>query len=335
MRRLNILTWHVHGNYLLYLSQTPHEFFLPVKPGLPEGYAGRAGTFPWPNNVHEVPADQVRAMGFDCILFQSRKNYEEDQYQILSSWQQKLPRIYLEHDPPQENPTNQRHWVDDPNVLLVHVTPFNQLMWDSGRTPTRVIDHGVRLMQEVRYTGELKRGIVVINHLQQRGRRLGVDVFEQTRKHVPLDLVGMEAEGLDGLFEVQPPKLPAFMAQYRFFFNPIRWTSMGLAVIEAMMIGLPIIGLATTEMSAAIENGVSGYVKTDASRLVEHMQDLIRNPKEARRLGEGARRYAMERFNIHRFVRDWNVAFGLVTAHSASLSPSFIYQFPEPLGVLA
>lgn len=335
MRRLKILTWHVHGNYLLYLSQTPHEFYLPVRPGSPEGYTGRAGAFPWPDNVHEVPADQVRALDLDCILFQSRKNYEEDQYQILSSWQQKLPRIYLEHDPPQENPTNQRHWVDDPNVLLVHVTPFNRLMWDSGRTPTRVIDHGVFLMQDVCYTGELQRGIVVINHLQQRGRRLGVDVFEQTRKHIPLDLVGMEAEEMDGLFEVQPPKLPAFMARYRFFFNPIRWTSMGLAVIEAMMVGLPIIGLATTEMSAAIQNGVSGFVKTDVSPLIEHMLDLIRHPEEARRLGEGARRYATERFNIHRFVRDWNAAFGLVTVNPVSLRPSFIHQFAEPLGVSA
>ena len=24
--RLRILTWHVHGNYLYYLTQVPHEF---------------------------------------------------------------------------------------------------------------------------------------------------------------------------------------------------------------------------------------------------------------------------------------------------------------------
>ena len=26
--RLRILTWHVHGNYLWYLTQVPHEFYL-------------------------------------------------------------------------------------------------------------------------------------------------------------------------------------------------------------------------------------------------------------------------------------------------------------------
>jgi len=28
MRRLRILTWQVHGNYLYYLTHAPHEFFI-------------------------------------------------------------------------------------------------------------------------------------------------------------------------------------------------------------------------------------------------------------------------------------------------------------------
>jgi len=46
MRRLLILTWHIHGSYLYYLTQAGHEFYLPVKPGRPEGYGGRLGGFP-------------------------------------------------------------------------------------------------------------------------------------------------------------------------------------------------------------------------------------------------------------------------------------------------
>ncbi|MBB5447679.1 hypothetical protein HDG38_006324 [Paraburkholderia sp. WSM4177] len=69
------------------------------------------------------------------------------------------------HDPPQENPFEQWHWVDDPGTLLVHVTHFNRLMWDSGVTPTRVIEHGVVVPDGVRYNGELQRGIVVVNHI--------------------------------------------------------------------------------------------------------------------------------------------------------------------------
>ena len=313
MRPLRIFTWHVHGNYLLYLAQARAEFYLPVRPGRPHPYGGRAGDFPWPNNVHEVPVETVRDLELDCVLFQSRQAYVEDQYAILSEAQRRLPRIYLEHDPPQQHPTNTRHPVDDPNVLLVHVTPFNDLMWDSGRTPTRVIEHGVLVPEDVRYTGEIGRGLVVVNHLQRRGRRLGADLFARVRTQVPLDLVGMASEELGGLGEVPPPRMAAFAARYRFVFNPIRYTSLGLAVCEAMMIGMPVVGFATTEMATVVENGVSGYVDTDVNRLIPRMHDLLADPAEARRLGDGARRTARARFNITRFARDWEETFALVT----------------------
>jgi glycosyltransferase involved in cell wall biosynthesis len=313
MRPLRIMTWHIHGSYLYYLVQSRHEFYLPVKPGRPEGYGGRAGSFPWPDNVHDVPSEMVREMEFDCILFQSRKNYLEDQYEILSEEQRRLPRIYLEHDPPREVPTDTHHPVDDPDVLLVHVTHFNDLMWDSGRTPTRVIEHGVMVPDEARYTGEIERGIVVVNGLARRGRRLGADVFERVRRDVSIDLVGMLSEEAGGLGEIGPDRLHAFEARYRFFFNPIRYTSLGLAVCEAMMVGMPIVGLATTEMVTVIENDVSGYLDTNVNKLVERMRYLLREPAEARRLGVGARRAALERFNIARFAQDWDEAFALVT----------------------
>jgi glycosyltransferase involved in cell wall biosynthesis len=335
MRRLRVLTWHIHGNYLLYLSQAGVDFYLPVKPGRAEGYGGRGTTFPFGANVHDVPAASVRELELDVVLFQTRANYLADRHEILSEAQQRLPQIYLEHDPPLENPTDQRHWFDDPAGLLVHVTPFNALMWDSGRTPTRVIDHGVLVPEGVRYVGDLPRGIVAINHLRTRGRRLGGDVFERARREVPLDLVGMDAESLGGLGEISPPDLPAFEARYRFFFNPIRWTSLGLAVIEAMTIGLPVVGLATTEMASAIEDGVSGYVDTEPGRLIEPMRRLIAYPEEARRLGANARRRALERFHIDRFVRDWEATFALVAGRTPSGSTSVAPGFDLPRGVCA
>jgi glycosyltransferase involved in cell wall biosynthesis len=231
----------------------------------------------------------------------------------LTPAQGRKPQIYLQHDPPLEDPTEQRHWFDNPNGLLVHVTPFNALMWDSGRTPARTIDHGVFIPDDVRYTGEIAGGLTVINHLRQRGRRLGADIFTAVRREIPLELVGMDAESLGGLGEVRPPDLPAFAARYRFFFHPVRYTSLGLAVLEAMMIGLPIVGLATTELVTVIENGVHGYIDTDVNNLIEPMRGLLGDPHLARRLGANARRRALERFSIERFARDWERTFALLT----------------------
>lgn len=310
---LRILTWHVHGNYLYYLSQVPHTFILPVDETRSPGYAGRAGSLPWGENIIEVPVEQLAATSFDCILFQSLRPYLEDQHCLLSEEQSRLPRIYLEHDPPQRHPTDTRHPVDDPSMLLVHVTPFNALMWDNGRTPTRVIEHGVIVPPEVRYRGDLARGIAVVNNLARRGRRLGADIFESARVQVPLDLVGMNSTQCGGLGEIPNLDLPAFMARYRFYFHPIRWTSLGLAAIEAMMVGLPVVGLATTELVNVIRNDRSGYIDADPQRLVEAMRHLIESPAESARLGAAARRVALERFNIERFVADWLDAFAEVT----------------------
>ncbi|RZT42476.1 glycosyltransferase [Cupriavidus agavae] len=311
--RLRILTWHVHGNYLYYLSQVPHDFHVVTKPGYPPGYAGVGGQLPWGGNVHEVPHDRVRETAFDCVLYQHRDHWASDREMLLSPAQRRLPTIYLEHDPPQEHPTNTRHPVQDPNVLLVHVTPFNALMWDSGVTPVRVIDHGVVVDPSVRYTGQLARGISVVNHLARRGRRLGADVFDHARRHVALDLVGMDARASGGIGEVANPELAAFMARYRFFFHPIRYTSLGLAVVEAMTIGMPVVGLATTELATVIRNGVNGYVDTRVEGLVDAMRGLIEDPRMAERWGRAAARTAQERFGIGRFVADWQDALHEVT----------------------
>jgi glycosyltransferase involved in cell wall biosynthesis len=166
----------------------------------------------------------------------------------------------------------------------------------------------------VRYTGEKARGIVVINHLRQRGRRLGHDVFVSVKAHVPLDLVGTDAQSAGGIGEIGNLDLAGFSARYRFFFNPIRWTSLGLAVIEAMTIGMPIVGLATTELATVIRNGESGYIDTNVNALIGVMREMLRDSDEARRLGNGARKVALERFHIDRFVRDWNDTLRYVTS---------------------
>lgn len=313
-KSLRVLTWHVHGSYLYYLSHTPVEFYLLSKPDRSAGYVGRYGHFPWGANVHDMPVAEVRTHEFDCVLFQSHAHYLKDQYDILSPAQQRLPRIFLEHDPPREHPTDTKHPVDDPETLLVHVTHFNRLMWDNGRTPTRVIAHGVTVPDGVRYSGERERGIVIVNHLARRGRRLGTDVYAQAGARVPLDLIGMASEeSPGGIGEVQHDRLPAFAAQYRFLFNPIRYTSLGLAVCEAMMLGMPIVALATTEMASVIEHGKSGYAHTDVDVLIDGMRHLLADPREAKCLGEGACAAARERFNIERFANEWLDAFVSVT----------------------
>jgi glycosyltransferase involved in cell wall biosynthesis len=232
--------------------------------------------------------------------------------------------VLLEHDPPRASPTDTVHAVHraDDGAVVVHVTSFNRLMWDNGSAPTTVIEHGVDV-PEIEPTLELDKGLVVVNDLATRGRRLGADVVARVREHVPVDIVGMRSEAVGGLGEVPPPELPSFMARYRFFFHPVRYTSLGLAVCEAMSVGLPVVGLATTELVTVIDDGVTGYISTDPDRLVERMRLLLDRRDQARRMGTAARAVARRRFAIERFAQDWcsllhEVAAGGVRAAAGS-----------------
>ncbi|QJB30074.1 glycosyltransferase family 4 protein [Chitinophaga oryzae] len=309
--RHSIFTWHVHGSYLYYLSQGHYDIYIPVRDARDEGYYGRGHTFPFGDNVHEIPFGDVKHYHFDCILFQSAKNYLTDQYEVLSAEQRSLPKIYLEHNTPHTDTVNQQHVVDDLGVLLVHVTHYNKLMWNNNRTPVTVISHGVTDTVEP-YCGDIPGGLVTINHLQQRGRTLGWDIYQQVSREVPLELAGMG--NAEGIGEILHPALPSVRSHYRFYFHPVRHTSLALAVCEAMMQGLPVVALATTELVTIIRDGVNGYIHTDVDYLIEKMQLLINDRDHALELGAAARQTALALFDIGRFTREWEAAFSRVVS---------------------
>ena len=303
---LRVLTWHVHGSYLWYQSHVPVTWLLPVTPDRANPYGGRGETFTWPDNVVEVPVEEVRDLEVDVVLTQHRDNWERHRFELLGDRVHDLPRVHVEHDPPPHWPNEALHPVQDEATTLVHVTPFNALMWDSGVTPSVTVDHGVVVPDDVPWTGEREAAITVVNNLYRRGRRLGPDVFDRVAAEVPVDLAGMNGDACPRwLGDVRLADLHRRLPEYRAFFNPIRYTSLGLAVCEAMALGLPVVGLATTEMASAVRNGVNGYVETDPARLAPHLRRLLHDRDEAAELSAGARKTAAERFGIDRFVADW------------------------------
>jgi glycosyltransferase involved in cell wall biosynthesis len=173
-----------------------------------------------------------------------------------------------------------------------------------------VIEHGIP-DPVTQYSGEIKKGIVIINHIKERGRITGWDIFEQVRSKVPIDLAGMGTEKYGGLGEVLYPKLNAFTTRYRFFFNPIRHTSFGLSVCEAMMAGMPVVSLATTEYANLLKNGECAFINTDVDALIEGMKLLLRDWPLATQMGQCARELALAHFGIDRFIREWDEVFQL------------------------
>lgn len=299
---LNVLTWHVHGAYLQSLAQVPVCWHLPYMPGR-SGYGGRSAGFDWPDNVVQIPLDELATCSFDVVVYQHLDHYRVDRLEVLSDEQQAVPAVYIEHDPPRGSPTDCVHPVDDGRTTVVHVTHYNRLMWDT-RNPQLVIEHGVAVPERVASLHR-RAGIVVINHLVRRGRRLGLDIFREARDRLPLELIGMGAEELGGLGEVAPGEVVPTVSEYRFLFSPIRHTSLGLGILEAMAAGVPVIGLATSELATVVVNGVHGFAHTDPERVYAAAADLLDDHDLAVELGANARQLAATRFSLDRFVGDW------------------------------
>jgi hypothetical protein len=300
---LDVLTWPIHGAYMGALARVPVRWTVPVQPGR-LGYGGRSRTASWPDNVVEVPVDELPGHRFDVVVYQHHLHHDVDRWSVLTPEQRAAPAVFIEHDPPRMSPTDTVHPVTEPGAVVVHVTPFNALMWDT-RVPWTVIDHGVVIPDS---TASLERpmGIAVINDLASRGRRLGLDVYRQVRDVVPVTLIGMGAADLGGLGEVAPDAVVPTVAEHRFLLSPIRYTSLGLGILEAMAAGVPVVGLATTELVTVVHDGVEGFVHTDVASVVASARRLLADRELALAMGAAARAMAAARFGIDRFVADWH-----------------------------
>jgi glycosyltransferase involved in cell wall biosynthesis len=89
------------------------------------------------------------------------------------------------------------------------------------------------------------------------------------------------------------------------YLHPIRWTSLGLSLLEAMHVGMPVVALATTEVGEAVPPE-AGVISTDVDRLVDALRSFVADPDEARDRGVAARRAVLARYGLQRFLADWN-----------------------------
>jgi hypothetical protein len=320
---VNVFLWHVHGAWTTAFVQGPHRYFVPVTDDRGPDGRGRARTYDWPATTVEVTREQARDLAVDVVVLQRPRELAG----LCEDWLggrrpgRDVPAVYVEHNAPQGRISEMRHPVADRSDLtLVHVTYFNDLFWDAGTTATRVIEHGI-VDPGRRYTGELPRAVAVINEPVRRARVTGTDLLDRFAAAVPVDVFGIDAEQLTmGIGDVPHARLHDEMARRRVYVHPLRWTSLGLSLIEAMHLGMPVVALATTEASEAVPRA-AGAISTNVDELVRRTRELVADPAAAREAGSLARQYARGRYGLTRFLRDWDDLLAEVSAVSR-LSPS-------------
>ena len=302
---MKVFLWHVHGGYTNSFVRGGHEYLVPVLPDRGPDGLGRSRTFDWPDSVVEVTPDEARDAEVDVLILQRPEELELAETWLGRKPGRDVPTLYLEHSLPQGRIGEMRHpAADRADLLLVHVTHFNELFWDAGTTATRVIEHGI-VDPGYRYSGELARAAVVVNEPVRRGRVTGTDLLPALNGQVPIDLFGIGTDELGGLGDVKPPHLWDEMARRRVYVHPIRWTSLGFSLLEAMHLGMPVVALATTEAVEAVP-AEAGILSTRVETLANGIRRLVDHPGDARRSGQAGRAAVLARYGLDRFLAEWD-----------------------------
>jgi glycosyltransferase involved in cell wall biosynthesis len=205
--------------------------------------------------------------------------------------------------------------ADRHDLVLVHVTSTNALFWDAGSTPTRVIDHGIPDPGH-RWTGGLERAAVVVNEAERRGRVTGTDLLPALSRALPIDLFGIGSDAAAAALrergadvtaggDLPHDELLEEVARRRVYLHPVRWTSLGLSLLEAMHLGMPVVALATTEVPEAVPPD-AGVVSNRLDVLAGALRRFGRDHEDAARVGKAARAAALERFGLDRFLAEWD-----------------------------
>jgi glycosyltransferase involved in cell wall biosynthesis len=305
---VRILLWHVHGSWTTALVQGSHTYLLPVLPDRGPDGRGRAQTWDWPGAVVEVTPEQARRTDIDVVIAQR----PEELHRLVGEWTgrvpgREVPCLYVEHNTPDGPVESMRHPAADwPGLTVVHVTHFNRLFWDTRATPTRVIEHGI-VDPGYRYRGDVEAAAVVVNHPQHRWRVTGFDLLAALGRQVDIDVFGMGTESFGGR-DLPQSVLHDEMARRRVYLHPIRWTSLGLSLIEAMHLGMPVVALATTEATEAIP-AEAGVVSNRLDVLEAALGRLVADPEEAAERGRAGRQAALNRYGLKRFLEEWDDAF--------------------------
>jgi glycosyltransferase involved in cell wall biosynthesis len=173
-----------------------------------------------------------------------------------------------------------------------------------------VINHGIADPGHL-YTGEIAAAATMINEPCRRWRTVGADLLAELSSHTPIDVWGMGTEKLDtrstrirAKGDVSAPRLLHQVARRRVYLHTARWTSLGLSLIEAMFLGMPLVAVAST-MAPLVVPAEAGVVSADVATLAYALEGFVTDSAAASAAGKAARDFAMAHFGLDRFLMDW------------------------------
>lgn len=311
---LNILATPVHERYQSNLARTGHNFWLLRTPEVKDWNPTYATLPPnvvlLPKNSTTLPPD-VR---FDLVMAENKFGG----YQLLAPIANRLqiPLLCLEHTLPP--PTWPEQQLDYCRRLRGHrnyfISEYSRRQWGWSEADAQVIHHGVDT--DVFCPGSTDNPhagpdyvLTVVNQYREPQRRwcCGYDMAAESLRGFSWKHLGESSDGWS-----RPARdVRDLVAHYQgctVFVDTANASPIPSVLLEAMSCGAICVSRGNAMVPDIIRDGVNGFIRPEAACMRRLLVEIFRKPDSFRYVGAAARQTILERFSLHRFISQWDLA---------------------------
>ena len=309
-RKLNILTFATHERYEENLCKTGHNFY-----SLSIGKTWDTDYAPIPDNYHIIDTipDYI---DFDLILTHTScdRMFQAHQHLTGSDINQGnktgIPILRHTHVLPDvrfDVPDQTSAFCKYPSDKNSFISEYNMTQWNmSTETSASVIEHGIdtSFWKPDENIERDNACLSVVNDWPNRDWCCGYNLWQQTVQGLPIKVFG-KSPGLS-----EPANSTEHLREIykcsRIFYNTSLHSPVPTVLLEAMACGCAIVSTANCMIPEIIENGKNGLISNDPQELRGFLQLLLKDEDLAKELGDNARKTIVEKYNLEKFVDNWN-----------------------------
>jgi len=311
--KLNILTFCTHERYEQQLCKTGHNFY-----SLSHGKLWETDYGNIPDNycvLKEVPPAHVDIDLILCHTACERLNIARRIRNDIN-----VPIILHTHTLPDIRSdvgvqVNAFTHVSADVDQKTFISDFNRRAWgcDGTKENEKYIEHGIDYEFWSDYESARDNVCLsVVNDWPNRDWCCGWELWKQTVQvgtpdQLPVRVFGKSpglsepAQSIEHLREIYHSS--------RIFYNTSIHSPVPTVLMEAMACGCAIVSTETCMIPEIIEHNVNGLISNDPNQLRKYLIDLMQNEDMATELGKNAQKTIKEKYNLNRFVDNWNNMF--------------------------